>query len=176
MTKTTKRLPRILKEPTGWVIIVLMVGFLYVQWPTHVREKPQPNYVTQQITPQLSVTWEEAPTVSNIDELEVWTLNRKGMVFMVQKSQLKQPFEQWVPTMAEQDRKTVGGAVQDPLELTENTASYAFFDAENRIQEHRIYLKNNEWVKVSMLYKPSMETRVARAALFLNQINWQPEL
>lgn len=172
MNKAQTRLPRILKEPTGWVMIVLMAGFLYMQWPTHNPKIDQPDYVTQQVSPNLSVTWEAEPEMTS-SEPQAWILERKGMVFMVQKAPLNKPFEQWVEEMSEQDQTTVAGAVQEPLTIDANTASYAFYDAEGRTQEHRIFLEGNEWIKVSMLYKPSLETRVTRAAVFLEQIQWQ---
>jgi hypothetical protein len=173
MTTLTNRLPRLLKEPTGWVLIVLMAGFFYFQWPTHTRSVEQPRYFTENITPALSVTWEAKPEVSQ-GPPDIWVLERQRMVFMVQKAPLNQPFSQWVEQMAEQDRTTVGGAVQDPLEITENTARYSFFDAENRIQAHRVYLSDNQWVKISVLYKPSMESRKLRANYFLDNIKWLP--
>ncbi|MFQ3229950.1 hypothetical protein [Reinekea sp.] len=172
MTKALKRLPRLLKEPTGWLLIILTAGFFYMQWPTRAPKIDQPDYVTQQVSTNLSVTWEAQPENTSI-EPEVWVLERKRMIFMVQKSPLNKPFGQWVEEMAEQDRKTVAGAVLKPIEKSPTRASYAFYDAEGRTQEHRIYLDGSDWIKVSMLYKPSLETRVTRAAVFLDGIEWQ---
>jgi hypothetical protein len=172
MTKALKRLPRLLKEPTGWLLIILTAGFFYMQWPTRAPKIDQPDYVTQQVSPNLSVTWEAEPDITST-EPAVWVLERKRMVFMVQKSPLSKPFEQWVAEMAEQDRKTVGGAVLKPIVMTPTRASYAFYDAEGRTQEHRMYVDGDDWIKVSMLYKPSLDTRVTRAAVFLEGIQWQ---
>ena len=139
----TSRLPRLLKEPTGWVMIVLVIGFFYMQWPTHVRTSEQPSYFVQTLD------------------------TRKGMSFLVQTDTLTEDFAPLVSSFAEHDRSVVGGAVQEPLEIGEDYASYSFFDAENRIQSHRVFLRDNQWIKVSVLYKPSMETRVERAHDFL---------
>ncbi|MFT5008672.1 MAG: hypothetical protein ACI868_001367 [Granulosicoccus sp.] len=57
--------------------------------------------------------------------------------------------------------------MQDPLTFSGQQAEYAFFDAESRIQFHRWYQQESTWIKVSVLYKPSMASRVSRATEFL---------
>ncbi|WP_196158840.1 hypothetical protein [Reinekea sp. G2M2-21] len=163
----TSRLPRLLKEPTGWVMIVLVIGFFYMQWPTHVRTSEQPSYYVQTLNNGFQVEWEQEPQLQSVESPRVWGLTRKGMSFLVQTDTLTEDFAFMVSAFAERDRSTVGGAVQEPLEIGEDYASYSFFDAENRIQSHRVFLRDGQWVKVSVLYKPSMESRVERAHVFL---------
>lgn len=160
--------PRLLKEPTGWVVIVMMLGFLYVQWPTRVRTVPEPQYVMQQPVEGFTVQWEAAPELQSQANPQAWGLTRKGMSFLVQTDELDRPFEAMVREAAERDRQTVNGAEQEPLVIGERAARYAYFDAESRVQQHRWYLLDeNRWVKISVLYKPSMESRVERAGVFL---------
>ncbi|EAR07840.1 hypothetical protein [Reinekea blandensis] len=160
--------PRLLKEPTGWVVIVMVLGFLYVQWPTRVRTTPEPEYIVQQPVNGFTVQWEAEPEVQSDSNPQAWGLTRKRMSFLVQSDTLDGTFEALVREAAEQDRSTVNGAVQEPLVIGERAARYAFFDAESRVQQHRWYLlDDNRWVKVSVLYKPSMESRVERAGVFL---------
>ncbi len=167
MLMNTSRLPRLLKEPTGWVMIVLVIGFFYMQWPTHVRTSEQPSYFVQTLDNGFQVEWEQEPQLQSAESPRVWGLTRKGMSFLVQTDTLTEDFASLVSSFAEHDRSVVGGAVQEPLEIGEDYASYSFFDAENRIQSHRVFLRDNQWIKVSVLYKPSMETRVERAHDFL---------
>lgn len=163
-------LPRLLKEPTGWIVIVLVAGFLYVQWPTRVREVPEPVYVEQQLDNGFSIRWEGDPELQSEANPEVWALRQKGVSFLVQTATLNGDFETIVTRASEEDRAMVAGAVQEPLVFGETFASYAFFDAESRVQRHRWYLLDEQWVKVSVLYKPSSDARTDRANAFLNSI------
>ncbi len=172
MNKFFAKLPRILKEPTGWVLMLMVAGFIYVQWPTHVRQTEEISYVWQTLDSGFAVAWEEQPKLQSEAHPQVWGLSRKGMSFLVQTDELDEPFDRLVKKIAEQDRKLVGGAVQMPLVLDEASASYSFFDAESRIQEHHWFLKDNNWVKVSVLYKPSSDTRKARAKAFLDSAGY----
>lgn len=162
-----EKTPRIIKEPTGLILLALIAGFLYVQWPSRVKPVEQPDYIWQTLDSGFRIAWEEAPLLQQESSPEVWGLTRKGMSFLVQTDQLQGSFAELVETIAAQDRQAVGGAVQDPLQLQETFASYSFFDAESRIQAHRWYLQGDQWIKISVLYKPSSETRQQRAAFFL---------
>ncbi len=164
------RLPRILKEPTGWLVIVLVAGYLYAQWPTRVKTEPVPKYYWQTLDSGFAVRWESEPTEQADGKIQVWAQRSKGVSFLVQTGELEGDFSQFVNKMAEQDQKEVAGAVQDPMQLGENWARYAFFDAESRVQTHHWYLIDNQWMKVSVLYKPSSEKRVARAEAFLGSV------
>lgn len=168
MPQLPQSLPRILKEPTGWVVIVLVAGFFYVQWPTHGRAPETPQYVTQSPVPGFTVQWEEQPTLESAENPTAWGLNRKGMSFLVQTGELTRPFNELVAEVAQQDKAEVGGAEQEPLVIGDSAARYAWFDAESRVQQHRWYKIDDQWVKISVLYKPSMESRVERAAYFLS--------
>lgn len=168
----TDRLPRLLKEPTGWLLIVLTAGFFYMQWPTRSVKVDQPSYVTQQVSAHLSVQWEETP-LQVATTPSTWVLDRKRMVFMVQTDTLTKPFDQFVTDMMQQDQKVGAGDIKEPLQMTSNTARYTLYDAESRTHEHRLFLDGDQWIKVSMLYKPSMETRVVRAKTFLDGIQWK---
>lgn len=165
--KFNPTLPSFLKEPTGWVITLLVLGFMYVQWPTRNPPIPETIYVWQTLDSGFNVAWEAEPLKQHNAHPEVWGLSRKGMSFLVQTDALTGTFNDLVLQVAEQDRATVGGAVQEPMQITATTASYAFFDAESRVQAHRWYLSDNQWIKVSVLYKPSSDTRKERAEVFL---------
>ncbi|MBU2864457.1 hypothetical protein KO489_11435 [Reinekea forsetii] len=172
MTQVLDRLPRLLKEPTGWVLIVLTAGFFYMQWPTRGVTIEEPTYVTQQISPNLSLQWEDEPDqVAN--QPTTWVLDRKRMLFMVQTDTLAKPFDEFVRDLMVQDQQVGASDIKVPLATTEQSASYTLYDAENRTQEHRIFVDGDQWVKISMMYKPSMETRVDRAKIFLDRIRWQ---
>lgn len=165
-----KHWPRLIKEPTGWVLIIAVAAFFYVQWPTRAPAPEVIPYETQVLEPGLSIRWESTPIQQSTENPEVWGLTRKGMSFLVQRAPLSQPFEAFVTKVVEQDQKQVGGAVQTPLSFYNNQAYYALFDAESRIQEHRVFAIEGQWVKVSVLYKPSLESRVERAKAFLNSV------
>jgi hypothetical protein len=169
MCSFSGKFPRILKEPTGLILLALVAGFLYVQWPSRVKPEAEPVYVWQTLNSGFRVAWEETPVLQHESSPEVWGLTRKGMSFLVQTDQLKGSFAELVEAIAEQDRRAVGGAVQEPLILEETYASYAFFDAESRVQEHHWYLKDQQWIKISVLYKPSSEARQQRAYEFLRR-------
>lgn len=171
---TFEKLPRVLREPTGWVIIVLVLGFFYVQWPTHVRTVEEPIAFAQSLNNGFQVIWETEPELQSNRNPMVWGLTRKGMSFLVQTDELKDvDFETLVRSVADQDQSAVGGAVQEPLVIDGDTATYAFFDAESRIQEHKWFSADGYWIKVSVLYKPSMESRVTRAEVFMNSARIQ---
>jgi hypothetical protein len=170
---TFEKLPRILREPTGWIIIVLVLGFFYVQWPTNVRTVEALVPFNQSLGNGFEVVWETEPTLQSENDPRVWGLTRKGMSFLVQTDELEGDFTALVRSVADQDRSAVGGAEQEPLVFGENTASYAYFDAESRIQEHQWFVVDGYWVKVSVLYKPSMESRVKRAQLFMDSARIQ---
>jgi hypothetical protein len=168
---TFEKLPRVLREPTGWIIIVLVLGFFYVQWPTNVRTVEDPVPFKQTLDIGFEVIWETEPELQSDSSPLVWGLTRKGMSFLVQTDELTDvDFETLVRSVADQDQSAVGGAEQEPLVLGDNTATYAFFDAESRIQEHKWFAVEGHWIKVSVLYKPSMESRVKRAEAFMSSV------
>ena len=162
------KLPRLVKEPTGWIMLVLVVGFFYMQWPTYQRAEPEITYHQQQLDNGFTVRWEAEPEVQALGSPTAWGLTRKGMSFLLQVGPLNEPFETFVEKFQTQDQKAVGGAQQEPLQFQGNEARYALFDAENRVQVHRVFQHEGQWIKVSVLYKPSMESRVERAADFMN--------
>ncbi len=166
-------LPRMLKTPTGWIMTILVLGFFYMQWPTHVRETSEPDYIWQRLDSGLNIRWEGEPQLQSESTPEVWALTRKRMSFMVQTDELTKSFEELVREIAQQDQAAVAGSEQEPLKIGEDWASYAFFDAESRIQRHRWYLIDQQWIKVSVLYKPSMESRVKRANDFLANLYFE---
>lgn len=167
-------LPSILKEPTGLIIIVLVLGFFYVQWPSRVKPTEPIDYVVMTLNSGLTVRWEDEPQQQSAQNPEVWGLTRKGMSFLVQTDTLTGDFSQFVNGFVEQDRKAVGGAEQIPLTIAGNVAHYALFDAESRIQEHKIYLQDGVWTKISVLFKPSLDSRVQRAAAFFETVDFAP--
>jgi hypothetical protein len=91
------------------------------------------------------------------------------MDFLVQSGELKQPLPELARSMLATDREQVAGAVYEPLQTSESLAQYALYDAENRIQRHRVYTVGDQWVKVSVLYKDQNEEREARAQRFMNR-------
>ena len=161
------KLPRLLKEPTGWIMLILVSGFFYMQWPTHVRSEPEPAYFEQKLANGFHLRWEQEPQLQSAAQPKAWGVTRKGMSFLLQTGQLTEPFEDLVRQFETQDKTAVGGAVQQPLVVDENSASYALFDAESRVQEHKVFQRDGQWIKVSVLYKPSMDSRVQRAADFM---------
>lgn len=164
------KLPRLLKEPTGWIVILMVAGFFYMQWPTRVRTVEQPVPFVQTLANGISITWEAEPELIAAEQGKAWAFSRKGMSFLVQTAPLTGNFEQLVKTVAEQDKAAVAGAEQQALIIKDDSASYAFFDAESRIQEHQWHVVNGQWTKISVLYKPSMESRVKRAADFMGSV------
>lgn len=164
---TSTKLPRLLKEPTGWILIAFSIGFFYAQWPSRSAPIDAPAYYWQQLDGGLKVRWEAEPVFQDSGATQAWGLTLKGMSFMVQTGPLSGDFNELVLAVAAQDRAAVGGAIQDPLTFSGQQAEYAFFDAESRIQSHRWYQQAATWTKVSVLYKPSMASRVARATEFL---------
>lgn len=171
MAKGFTQLPRLLREPTGWIVIVLAVLFIYLQWPTRVKTDPVIDYQSQTYLGVINVDWEATPEKVQSEPTEVWALTRKKMSFLVQIGPLLKPFAEQVAQLARQDRATVGGAEQDPLVLENDRARYALFDAEGRVQEHRVFQVEDQWVKVSVLYKPSLDSRVRRAQRFISTVD-----
>ncbi|WP_320823050.1 hypothetical protein [Reinekea sp.] len=165
-------LPRLLKEPTGWLLIVLTMGFFYAQWPSRTPTRVEPVYYWQQFDGGLKIRWEAEPTYQESGTTQAWGLTRKAMSFMVQTGPLSGDFGELILVMAEQDRAAVGGAIQEPLTISEGQAQYAFFDAESRIQVHRWYRIESQWIKISVLYKPSMASRVTRATAFFANLGY----
>jgi hypothetical protein len=148
----------------------MLVGFVYLQWPTRLKPLDQPDYVTTIISETVTVEWEAAPSVQEGDAGDAWFLRRRGMDFLVQSGELKQPLPELARSMLATDREQVAGAVYEPLQTSESLAQYALYDAENRIQRHRVYTVGDQWVKVSVLYKDQNEEREARAQRFMNRV------
>lgn len=148
--KTSTKLPRLLKEPTGWILIALSIGFFYAQWPSRSAPIDAPAYYWQQLDGGLKVRWEAEPVFQDSGATQAWGLTLKGMSFMVQTGPLSGDFNELVLLVAAQDRAAVGGAIQDPLTFSGPQAEYAFFDAESRIQSHRWYQQEATWIKVSV--------------------------
>lgn len=162
--------PRLLREPTGWLVLVGIALFVYLQWPTRVKQPEQIRYQSQTYAERVQVAWEDTPVLYREGNPEVWTLERRSMSFMVQISELTTDFTSFVEALAEQDRAQVGGVEETPLEITEYQAEYAWYDAEGRIQRHVVFRVDDQWVKVSALYKPSLPERVDRAAAFFDRL------
>ena len=171
MTPNSK-LPRLLKEPTGWILILLTMGFFYAQWPSRSSVTVEPVYYWQQLDGGLKIRWESEPTYQAIGATQAWGLTRKGISFMVQTGPLNGDFSELIFVMAEQDRAAVGAAIQEPLTISEGLAEYAFFDAEARIQAHRWYRLESQWIKISVLYKPSLASRARRATEFFANLGY----
>lgn len=160
----------ITKEPTAWVVLILFVGFIYAQWPKREPVIDVPVYVEQSLVPGFVIRWEGEPIQERTSDPEVWSFNLKRMTFLVQTDELDRDFAELVTAVAEQDRDAVGGAIQEPLQIEDAYISYSFFDAESRVQSHRWYLHEGNWIKVSILYKPSNKERVKRAAEFFAHV------
>jgi hypothetical protein len=148
----------------------MLAGFVYLQWPTRLKPLDQPDYVTTTINEALTVEWEAAPSAQEGEPGEAWFLRRRGMDFLVQSGELGQPLPDLARSMLATDREQVAGAVYEPLQTSESLARYALYDAENRIQRHRLYAVGDQWIKVSVLYKDQNEEREARAQRFMNRV------
>jgi len=159
-----------IRRPTFWIVIVLLIGFVYLQWPTRLKPLDQPDYVTTTINDAMAVEWEAAPNAQPDADTDAWFLRRRGMDFLVQTGDLTQPLPDLAARMLETDREQVAGSIYEPLQSSESTARYALFDAENRIQRHRLYAVDSGWVKISVLYKGQNEEREARAQRFMNRV------
>lgn len=159
-----------IRRPTFWVVVVLLIGFAYLQWPTRLKPIDQPDYVTTTLNDAIIVEWEAAPSAQPGADNDAWFLRRRGMDFLVQAGDLTQPLPELAERMLETDREQVAGSVYEPLQSSESTARYALYDAENRIQRHRLYAVDAGWVKISVLYKGQNEEREARAQRFLNRV------
>lgn len=159
-----------IRRPTFWIVIILLTGFVYLQWPTRLKPVDQPDYVTTTIDEAIAVEWEAAPSAQPDADNDAWFLRRRGMDFLVQTGDLTQPLPELAARMLETDREQVAGSVYEPMQSTESTARYALYDAENRIQRHRLYAVDSGWVKISVLYKGQNEEREARAQRFMNRV------
>ena len=162
------------KRPTFWVVLVMLAVFLYTQWPTHVRQPETPDYVVTNLPVGVQVQWEAEPTRREGEAGSVWHLKRKGMEFLVQSGPMETPLPELAARMMKVDREQVNGAVYEPLSVEGQRARYALYDAENRIQRHRLYSLGERWVKTSVLYKAQNEEREQRALVFLNSMVEQP--
>lgn len=167
-------LPRLLKSPTGWAAVLMLLGFLYVQWPTREGRVEEVAYVDQNLEIGVGIRWEDAPAQQQEASPVVWALTRRGMHFLVQYDALQEPFETFVEPFVEQDRAAVNGVVEMPLTYNSNYAEYHINDVENRLQVHRFYQLNGQWLKVSVMYKPSSPARVDRANIFLAGVEFIP--
>ncbi|HET8903587.1 MAG TPA: hypothetical protein VFN16_06295 [Saccharospirillum sp.] len=159
-----------IRRPTFWIVIVLLVGFVYLQWPTRLQPVDQPDYVATTVNDAITIEWEAAPSVQPGSDGSAWFLRRRGMDFLVQSGDLTDPLPEVAERMLETDREQVAGDVYEPLQSSESTARYALYDAENRIQRHRLYAVGSDWVKISVLYKGQNEEREARAQRFMNRV------
>ncbi|MEX1214067.1 hypothetical protein [Saccharospirillum sp.] len=159
-----------IRRPTFWVVVVLLIGFAYLQWPTRLKPVDQPDYVTTTVKDSVTVEWEAAPSAQPGAESDAWFLRRRGMDFLVQSGDLTEPLSELAEQMLETDRQQVAGDVYEPLQSSESAARYALYDAENRIQRHRLYAVDSSWIKISVLYKGQNEEREARAQRFMNRV------
>lgn len=159
-----------LNKPTFWIVLVLLIAFVYEQWPTHVREPEVPDYRTVTLADGVQMQWEDQPRVTQGEAGMVWYLQRKGLDFLVQQGEMTAPLAELAERQREADRRQVGAIEYAPLEVSGNLARYALIDAENRIQRHRLYQRGDRWLKVSVLYKANNDQREARAQWFLNTL------
>lgn len=169
MTDSTARFG-VLKKPTFWIVGVLLIGFVYLQWPTHVRQPYAPDYRSVTLAGGVQMQWEGEPQVIEGDAGTAWTLHNKGLEFLVQQGSLDAPLAQLAERQQETDSAQVASMDYAPLEVAGGMARYALIDVENRIQRHRLYQRGERWLKVSVLYKADNEEREARAQVFLNSV------
>lgn len=158
------------KRPTFWVVTVLLIVFTYTQWPTRVRVPETPDYVVTDLPMGVQVQWEAEPTRREGDAGPMWYLQRKGMEFLIQTGPLDRPLPELATRMQSVDREQVNGAEYEPLSIDPTRARYALYDAENRIQRHRLYALDDRWLKTSVLYKAQNDEREQRAQVFLNSV------
>ncbi|WP_028670781.1 hypothetical protein [Saccharospirillum impatiens] len=161
-----------IRRPTFWVVLVLLIGFVYLQWPSRLKPIDQPDYVSTTVNDAITIEWEASPSAQSDPgtDTEAWFLRRRGMDFLVQTGDLTQPLPELAERMLATDREQVAGDVYEPLQSSGLTARYALYDAENRIQRHRLYATDAGWVKISVLYKGQNEEREARAQRFINRV------
>lgn len=167
---TTPAWRDLIRRPTAWVLVVLLLGFVYLQWPTRVRPVETIDYVTVEHEHGVRVDWEDDPSARTDGAGIAWTLQRKGLDFLVQQGALDRPLPELARRMLDTDRDQVGGAVYEPVRVDNGQAAYALFDAENRIQRHRLYRVDGHWLKASVLYKMNSEQREERAHYFLDSV------
>lgn len=151
----------------------MLLGFIYLQWPTRDRTPPPIDYQYLETPPGLALAWEAQPDYHKEGGTEVWALSRARMEFLVQRGTLNQPLAQLAEQASENDRRRVGGILTEPLVLTEGYYQYRIEDVENRTQEHRLFERDGHWVKVSALYRAANEGHISRAAVFFDSISAQ---
>lgn len=164
-----------LRRPTFWVLMVALAMFLYLQWPTRTKPVDSPDYVTREVFDGVYLEWEAPPERRDGEAGPLWTLSRKGMEFIAQRGPLNRPFTELAQHMLEADRRQVSGAVFKPLTVEQGEATYALFDAANRVQRHRLFRLDGHWLKVSVLHKAQNDTHEARAQHFLNSVQISPD-
>lgn len=162
------------RRPTFWVVLVLLLGFIYLQWPTRVRTPPPIDYISLETPPGVVLTWEAQPEYLAEGGTEVWSLSRARMEFLVQHSALNQPLDQLAEQALENDRRRVAGLVREPLTWQEGHYRYSLEDVENRIQHHRLFELDGHWVKVSALYRAENDGHTSRAAVFFDSLSVKP--
>ncbi|WP_108124287.1 hypothetical protein [Saccharospirillum mangrovi] len=169
MSEPTARFA-VLKNPTFWIVLVMLIGFIYLQWPTHVRQPDRPDYRTVTLADGVQMQWEGDPQILEGEAGTAWHFERKGLEFLVQEGELNEPLAALAARQREADRAQVGAMEYAPLEVAGGMARYALIDAENRIQRHRLYQRGERWFKVSVLYKANNDERENRAQVFLNSV------
>lgn len=160
----------VVKKPTSWVVMVMLVGFVYLQWPTHLRQPYAPDYRTVMLADGVQMQWEAEPRLIDGEAGIAWTLKNKGLEFLVQQGRLEGSLTQLAQQQLAIDRTQVASMEYAPLEVSGSSARYALIDVENRIQRHRLYQRGARWLKVSVLYKADNEDRETRAQVFLNSV------
>lgn len=169
MSDSTSR-SAVLKKPTFWIVLVLLIGFVYLQWPTHVRPPYAPDYRTVTLADGVQMQWEGEPQVVDAEAGTAWTLKNRGLEFLVQQGRLDATLTELAQHQKKIDSAQVASLEYAPLEVAGGLARYALIDVENRIQRHRLYQRGERWLKVSVLYKADNEEREARAQVFLNSV------
>lgn len=161
------------RRPTFWVMFVLLLGFMYLQWPTRVRTEPPIDYLFLETPPGVVLAWEAQPDYLAEGGTEVWALSRARMEFLVQRSTLNQPLNQLAEQALETDRQRVGGLVRDPLVWRDGHYHYSLEDMESRIQQHRLFERDGYWVKVSAMYRAENDGHASRVTVFFESLTDQ---
>ncbi|MHA7879707.1 MAG: hypothetical protein ACX931_07940 [Saccharospirillum sp.] len=154
--------------------MAMLVGFVYLQWPTRVRTPPPIDYQVLETPPGVRLAWEGEPDYHTQDGTEVWALSRSRMEFLVQRSVLNQPLAQLAEQALDADQRRVGGAVREPLTERGGVYHYRLFDVENRIQRHQLFALDGHWIKVSALYRLNNDAHERRAAAFFDSLTMDP--
>lgn len=163
-----------LRRPTFWVVLVMLLTFMYLQWPTRDRTPPPIDYLFVEAPPGLILAWEAEPEYLTEGGTEVWALSRARMEFLVQRGALNQPLSQLAEQALENDRQRVNGSIREPLSRHEGQYRYSLEDRENRLQHHRLFELDGHWVKVSALYRSQNDQHASRAAVFFDSITEHP--